>query len=547
MSRIKFNDRFAILILVIVSLVVVRQWFYPGLPKTHDAETHIARAAVFFKSIKEGNILPRWAGPLNWRYGTPSIMFLYPGVPYAAALIRMITNLQFIDIFKLFMIAGYVGSGIVWFWWMRSVKFSAVPALISSLFYMLAPYRLVNIFVRGAVAEHLGFLFFPLIMLVGTLLSLTGKRRYLIGLALSVAGLVVTHNLSVLLYMPMVLIYPFLIKTVVNRVKQYYGGIVLGFLLTAFFWIPAVMESKYTLSSWMFAVKDWYADNFLFPRQLLWSPWGYGWSVPGPDDGMSFQIGIAQIVILISGLLILGLRKYSITTNARFLIFGFICFGLGIFITLPESIWLWKTVPLMPKFQFPWRFLSYVVIGSSIIAASVAEALKIRRSIVVLMAVLPVVFTVNYWKVSGPSDLTEKFLTEDYVGTSDTGETSPIWAIRFQEIFPKAPIEVVSSDGSVTINNLVKFNQRHEFEVTATANSQIADNTLYFPGWNVYVDGQKTPITYQDRNWRGVITFPIKSGSHKVEVIFEETLLRKIADSISVVGLAILFWLAKKN
>src|SRR3989338_6291527 len=100
MSGIKFNDRTGIFLLTLVSIIVVRQWFYPGLPKTHDAETHVARSAVFFQSIQEGNILPRWAGTLNWRYGTPSIMFLYPGIPYTSALIHFVTGMQFIDIFK---------------------------------------------------------------------------------------------------------------------------------------------------------------------------------------------------------------------------------------------------------------------------------------------------------------------------------------------------------------------------------------------------------------------------------------------------------------
>ena len=546
MSKIT-KDTLALALIIALTTIVTRQWLVPGLPRTHDAETHIARAAVFSKSIMEGNILPRWAGSLNWRYGTPSIMFLYPGVPYAAALIHLATSMQFIDIFKLFMVVGYAGSGLVWFKWMRTIKFSPVSAFVSSLFYLLAPYRLVNIFVRGAMAEHLGFFFFPLIMLTGTSLIITRKRRYLIGLALSVAGLVLTHNLSVLLYLPIIMVYPFLMNLTKKTGIRYFGGIILGFVLTAFFWIPALMESKYTLSSWMFSAKDWYADNFLFPVQLLWSPWGYGWSEPGPNDGMSFQIGIAQILILLIGLAMLGFRKYFRTNNTKLLVFGFIWVFLGIFITLPVSAWAWKIVPLMPKFQFPWRFLSYIVVGSALAVAPITETIKKNTLLIILIIILPIVFTINYWKISGPSDLTEKFLTKDYVGTSDTGETSPIWAIRFQEQFPKSPVEVVSSDGKVEISNLVKYNQRHEFEVSVTARSQMADNTLYFPGWTVYVDGNKVPITYQDINWRGVITFPVESGKHRVVVVFEETLLRKIADAASIIGLGILAWLVSKS
>lgn len=556
MSKIKFNDSVGIFLLTLVSAVVVRQWFSPGLPKTHDAETHIARSAVFSQSIMEGNILPRWAGKLNWRYGTPSIMFLYPGVPYMAALVHLLTEMQFINIFKLFMIVGYIGSGIAWHRWMRALGFTSTSSFISSLFYLLAPYRLVNIFVRGALAEHLGFLFFPLIMLMGTLLAKTKNKYYAIGLTLSIAGLVLTHNLSTLLYLPFIIAFPFVLSGFGKRnhfqihFLTYFASLLLGFSLTAFFWLPALMESKYILASWMFAAKDWYADHFLFPSQLIWSPWGYGWSLPGQNDGMAFQIGIAQIVVLLIGLsmtvfsfLRFRNKKFMSDRDMRMTIVGLCCTLVGIFLTLPISGLLWKLIPLMQKFQFPWRFLSYIVIGSSLAAAAVAERLMRYKRLEILIAFLPIIFSIHYWKIAGPSGLTEKFLTQDYVGTSDTGETTPVWAIRFQEKFPKAPVEVVSSDGIVQIDNLVKRNQRHEFEVSATANSQIADNTLYFPGWSVSVDGQKTPITYQDINWRGIITFPVTAGKHKIDVVFKETLLRKIADAGSLFSFGILFWL----
>ncbi|EKE13331.1 MAG: hypothetical protein ACD_13C00035G0001, partial [uncultured bacterium] len=250
------SERFIYILLFIFPLLVARQWFLPGLPQTHDAETHIARAAVFSKSILEGNIFPRWAGPLNWRYGTPSIMFLYPGLSYFSALIHLATRIQFITIFKLLMVLGYIGSGFVWYRWMRTLRFELFPAFVSTIFYLLAPYRLVNIFVRGALGEHIGFFFFPLIMLMATQLWRTGKTLYSSGLALSIAGLILSHNLSALIYLPLVVVYP-IILIGINRqkpiqLKIYFGSILLGLSLSAFFWLPAILESKYILASWMF-------------------------------------------------------------------------------------------------------------------------------------------------------------------------------------------------------------------------------------------------------------------------------------------------------
>lgn len=535
----KFNRMKALsfLLLTILPLIVLRQWFLPGLPQTHDAEAHISRSAVFAKSLKEGNILPRWGGSLNWTYGTPVIMFLYPGLPYVSALINLITNWTFIDIYKLLMVVTYVLSGWFWFGWIRSLKFSFSVALVSSLFYLLAPYRLVNIFVRGALAEHIGFLWFPLLMWISTRYFQSQDRGKLILLAVFTAGLILSHNLSAVLYLPVVLIYPLVLRIKPALLIKYYLAVSGGFFLCAFFWLPVLLESKYTLSNWMFDAQKGYRTNFIAFRQLIWSPWGYGWSEPGiKDDGMSFQVGIAQWLVLTAGVGLVWFLKKS----RNLLKFGLGLVTVGIFISLPISMKIWEAIPLLQKFQFPWRFLSLIVVGSALASAVVADKFKYSKIILFVLLISPILFTFSYWKISGLSNLTERFLTVDYVGTSDTGETSPIWAVRFQERFPKSAVEVVSSEGRVEINNVDKLMQKHEFEVSASGNSRIVDNTLYFPGWTVYVDGEKTPIGYQDENWRGLITFPVSAGNHKVKVIFEETRVRKLANMFSLVSLAIL-------
>ena len=56
------------------------------------------------------------------------------------------------------------------------------------------------------------------------------------------------------------------------------------------------------------------------------------------------------------------------------------------------------------------------------------------------------------------------------------------------------------------------------------------------PGWKVWVDGKEAPIEYQDLNWRGVITYPVPVGEHKVVVKFTRTKVRLIADLISLIS-----------
>jgi hypothetical protein len=68
----------------------------------------------------------------------------------------------------------------------------------------------------------------------------------------------------------------------------------------------------------------------------------------------------------------------------------------------------------------------------------------------------------------------------------------------------------------------------------------ILDNTAYFPGWEVTVDGIKAPIQFQDMNHRGLITFNVPNGEHSVKVVFKETPIRLLSDIVSVISLVLI-------
>ena len=81
----KRKDKKYLLLLILISLVPLLSLFKSGLPLTHDGQDHVARIANFYRSLIEGNLVPRWAGNLNWGYGHPILMFLYPLPSYLAS------------------------------------------------------------------------------------------------------------------------------------------------------------------------------------------------------------------------------------------------------------------------------------------------------------------------------------------------------------------------------------------------------------------------------------------------------------------------------
>ena len=147
--------------LIILSFIPLSDLFQYGLPLTHDGQDHVARIANFYQNLTEGNIIPRWAGNLNWGYGHPILMFLYPFPSYIASLFHFL-GFSLVDSIKIVFDIGFIVSGLAMYVWLK--EFLGIrSAFVGATLYMFAPYRFVDLYVRGAIGEHLAFVFLPLI------------------------------------------------------------------------------------------------------------------------------------------------------------------------------------------------------------------------------------------------------------------------------------------------------------------------------------------------------------------------------------------------
>ncbi|HSW87830.1 MAG TPA: hypothetical protein VLG12_01585, partial [Candidatus Saccharimonadales bacterium] len=150
-------------ILIIIGFIPLVGLFHPGLPITHDGKDHVARIANFYQNLQEGNLIPRWAGNLNWGYGHPILEFLYPLPSYIASVFHLI-GFSFIDSAKIVFGIGLLASGVCMYLWLA--EFLSIPAaFIGGMLYMFTPYRFVEVYVRGDIGENLAFVFMPLTLL----------------------------------------------------------------------------------------------------------------------------------------------------------------------------------------------------------------------------------------------------------------------------------------------------------------------------------------------------------------------------------------------
>jgi len=284
------HKRMIIIALIGLSILPLLSLIHTGLPVTHDGPDHVARIANFYQSLSEGNIIPRWAGNLNWGYGHPILMFLYPLPSYVASLFHFL-GLSFVDSTKAVFGFSFVASVLFMYLW-AGRKWGTAVGFLTALLYGFAPYRFIDLNVRGAIGEHVAFIFPPLIFYcidrLNESLSASGRKRNTIscnftGLSLSIAGLILAHNAISLMVLPLIFLYILYVYffEAENKPKFLTFGVlsvVMGFLLSVFYWIPALLEGKYTLRD--IVTKGETVKRFVSFSTLLYSPWNYG----GGDD-----------------------------------------------------------------------------------------------------------------------------------------------------------------------------------------------------------------------------------------------------------------------
>ena len=235
-----------LILLLVLSLLPLLCLLRPGLPLTHDGQDHVARIANFCLSLKEGNLVPRWAANLNWGYGHPILMFLYPLPSYLGCFFNLL-GFSLIASTKIVFGLSFFLSGLFMFLWIKE-SWGEKAGLLAALVYLFAPYRFVDLFVRGAIGEVWAFVWPPLIAWAGLKLAGSFKYRYLLVGCLSLAALILSHNALSLMFLPVILVYfTWLLYSSKKKKKLAFNFlliVVLGFALSAFFWFPAFLKAS---------------------------------------------------------------------------------------------------------------------------------------------------------------------------------------------------------------------------------------------------------------------------------------------------------------
>jgi len=538
-------------VVFVLSLGLVRPLFTRGYFPMHD-DTQIGRVVSMGKALRWGQFPVRWVSDLGYGYGYPLFNFYGP-LPYYAGGFLYALGVSGITATKITMGIGMIGAGLTMFLVLASY-ISTSAAVTAAVLYMYAPYHAVQLYVRGAVGELWTLVFFPLLLWAYMGVNDKPARRWAAVLAggVGLAGIILSHTLlgyatAALLgfILALLTIYSWTTK------RSFIAGIHLakilgiGLSLSAFFWLPALLEMRYTNVAGQVSATADFHDHFVCFSQLWNSLWGFGGSTKGCIDGISFILGKVHIFVGLLSLIFIVFRK-KFDTNRQLLRIGALSALIGIFLVTSPSVFVWDVVPYFSYIQYPWRFLVYAIFGLSILGGVLIQAIRGRMFRWVCMAVLCSTSVLLYGKWFSVQYLYERpaseFESEEMLRfdvSNISYEYLPTDFIRPTNKSEYARETIIEKEG-IIVDRVVQTDTYERFTIITREDTAITLKKAHFPGWRYWVNGkEQTPIIDH-----ALPTIVVPKGENVVEVRFTNTPIRRLGNIISliaIIGLGILY------
>lgn len=520
---------------ILISCIAGYALLHVGLPPTHDGEYHILRFYQFDKTLRSGDIYPRWAPDFNNGYGVPLFNYVYPLPNYVASFLH-IFGVSFIDAFKLNMFIALICGAIFFYLWAK-IFWGDKGGMVSSIVYTYAPYHFLDIYIRGSVGEVWALAFFPAFL--WSITNFIKKKNWLFAVSSSLflALIIFSHNILALMFFPFALSYIcFLISKEKNKKYLLLKSLFIVFLglgLSAIFWLPALMEKQYVTGLQIYNI----AANFPELYQLLIPSWGSGFSGQSLGGQMSFQIGVSNLLVVLASIgLLIKLYKNNNIDAIKLVLFFLFWFCLLFFLMIEPSLFFWNHIPFMYYFQFPWRFLSLVILVTSFLAGAIFSVWR-SNILAICFVLLVVLLTIGYAKPAYYHDRTDKYyLTRpNFIdGTNSPGDLfNTIW---FNKRLKKQKDKIVIKNGTIISSKIEPT--KYTFDVRADLDTQITVNTAYFVGWRAIINKKEVDVK-ADSN--GLITLDVPKGNYTVELQLKNTLVRTIGNSIFLLSLFSIF------
>ncbi|MFZ2168111.1 MAG: 6-pyruvoyl-tetrahydropterin synthase-related protein [Methylococcaceae bacterium] len=497
---------------------------------------------------------PYWAENLYGGYGSPIFLFYAPLYMLVATIFYLVTGSIIggsILAISFFTVVGALGVYLLVQEMLGEKTYvNQCAARIGSYFFILNPYLIGDKLIRIANSEYTALCLAP-ISLYGLVRI---KQEPLKGSLILAAGLalgILAHNLTSLIIAAMLITLASILYWG-NERKQIWlfilGGIILGLLLSAFFWLPALYYKSLTHTEQLTQGRyDFHAQFKALSKFFTNSDY--------------FSMGLLNLWIIIQSAAILWTQRNEektakITLAKTFLIFAL----LFIFLQTKLSLPLWENISYLALFQFPWRMMGPLALVISILAGLLLplyyknnnykslNKLELSLLILCIINILPLLVVNLPLSESMIKDLTSKFETKNI-------KTMILTSTEVDEYLPKSArikLKHYANEFSPLIlgetaeygTTIIKESGTEIILETNSSNPvQLELKRWFFPDWKCSINGREQPVNISNN---GLISIKIPAGQNRISLKLYPPLLRRIFTWISLSSLIVWILLAIK-
>ena len=558
LNKIKDNKEY--LCILLISIIVC----IPLMNKNiniyrDDGIQHVCRLIGTYQTIKSGEMLPMIMSNLCNNFGYSWNIFYSPLTTYAP-LIFKIFNFTFTNCLKIFMFAVTLLSGITMYTFMMNVTKNKNVSLLSSILYVLAPYRITDMYIRIAVAELASFVFIPIIF--DGLYSVLKEEKLSFKLIWGTVGLILTHTV-ITMYMAIIcLLYlVFNIKKLksIKVIRILVISLVCILLITSFYWVGLLQHHNAT-SYEVFVPGRMEVGNKLEYYKTEF----YQLFHTNKDQTMIYAIGLVTVL----GLVLTPIAWKNVEKDYKRTYVLFLIFGIILTIMTLTFFPFEKLPSIFKMIQFTFRLYEFTAFFFAFVAGInygiIIKNFKIFD--VIVLAVISTLLLIPYKsKLEYELSTNEDRLIEGVRVTENTGRVHA--GMASMEYLPSKAFKVLNTyianrkdepiitNGEAEILNYSKNRTNLEFELANMKSKQEADNQnnkteagltielpyIYYLGYRVYANGSEIEYAESDNGFVQIKINPaLYEQNVKINMKYTGTNEMIVASVISIVSAMII-------
>jgi len=527
-SRLSRGAALTFTMLVVVAAVApmwVMEWY-----GNHDGLRYLLRLQFLSENLAVAKEHPRWVEQCANGLGQPYFNFYAPGFTYVCLLFLPLGLIPAVKTaVTLFTALAAFGS-----YAFGSRLGGRAGGTLAAVLVCLSPYPMFNLYIRGDLAEYAAVCCIPVILFMLWNSSRSSYRLRSLLLPAAAIGLFITlHNITALVTFAAFLVFGLSAGAAHGAGKaglsRFAAMLVVSLLLSAWFWLPALME-KYTVQTHLLV-----ADHYTYSNHHL----GLG-SYLKLHPLFNHTVGPGAVLSLLILSVLAAIRRVRSCVVLTLLLGSVVLLVLQLRFAAP----VWDHAPLLNYLQFPWRLSGQATVALGLASAAIARRgalppCRATRHLVSGTVIVALILGVTFASARGMRvrvvTVSDRTLSVHQAAIPDAltiGEFLPAGASpadAVQELASQAGQGVVTRDRVRTSTGL-------EFTIWAPESSEVLLPQLDYPVWSVVIAGRTTS---HGTSKAGLITVAVPAGETKVGLRLHRTPVQRTSENLSLIT-----WLA---